>query len=162
MKKDAIAKTNAARLLDKQKIAYELIPYRVDEHHLGAEEVAAQLGEQPEQVFKTIVLRGERCGIFVCVVPATAEVDLKKAAKVIGDKKCDTVAVKELLDLTGYIRGGCSPIGMKKAYPTLFHTTLFDHDHIFVSAGQRSLQLKLAPAVLLHATRGTVADIVKE
>ncbi len=162
MKKEAIAKTNAARLLERQKIAYELIPYPVDENHLGAEEVAAQLGEAPKQVFKTIVLRGERCGIFVCVVPATAEVDLKKAAKVIGNKKCDTVHVKELLDLTGYIRGGCSPIGMKKAYPTLFHTTLTDYDYIFVSAGQRGLQLKLSPTDLLHAVRGTLADLVKE
>ncbi len=162
MKKETIAKTNAARLLERQKIAYELIPYLVDEHHLGAEEVAAQLGEAPEQVFKTIVLRDERCGIFVCVVPATAEVDLKKAAKVIGDKKCDTVQMKELLELTGYIRGGCSPIGMKKAYPTLFHTTLTHYDYIFISAGQRGLQLKLAPQELLKAVSGILADITKE
>lgn len=110
-------KTNAARLLDAAGIAYTLVPYPVDEEHLEATHVAECLGEDIRRVFKTLVLRGERCGLFVCVVPGNAEVDLKKAARAIGDKKADLIAVRELLPLTGYIRGGCPPIGMKKHYP---------------------------------------------
>lgn len=108
-----IEKTNAARLLDRAKIAYELIPYRVDEEHLAATHVAEQLGEDVAAVFKTLVLRGDRTGHFVCVVPGDHEVDLKAAARISGNKKADLIPVRELLPTTGYIRGGCSPIGMK-------------------------------------------------
>ena len=109
-------KTNAARLLDKAGIKYELVPYEVDENDLAASHIAGQLGEPIEQVFKTLVLSGDRTGYFVCVVPGNAEVNLKAAAKVSGNKKCDLIPVKNLLGVTGYIRGGCSPVGMKKPF----------------------------------------------
>ena len=118
-----IAKTNAARLLDRAGIEYSLIPYEVDENDLAAGHIASQLSEPIEQVFKTLVLSGDRSGYFVCVVPGDSEVDLKAAAKVSGNKKCDLIPMKELLPVTGYIRGGCSPVGMKKHFPTFFHRT---------------------------------------
>ena len=132
-----INKTNAARLLDKAKIAYELIPYEVDENDLSAVHVAASLGENIEQVFKTLVLHGDKSGYFVCVIPGEHEVDLKLAAKASGNKKCELIPVKELLPLTGYIRGGCSPIGMKKHFPTYIHETSQQFPYIYVSAGQK-------------------------
>ena len=153
-------KTNAARLLDQQKIAYDLIPYEVDEEHLGAEHTAEVLGEPIERIFKTLVLRGDKLGFFVCVIPGAEEVDLKKAAKVTGNKKVEMIHVKELLPLTGYIRGGCSPIGMKKALPTWFHESIMNFDHVFCSAGVRGLQFRLAPQDLVRAARGTVADLI--
>jgi Cys-tRNA(Pro)/Cys-tRNA(Cys) deacylase len=153
-------KTNAARLLDQLKIDYELIPYEVDENDLGATHIAQQLGQPIERLFKTLVLRGDKTGLFVCVIPGAEEVDLKKAAKVTGNKKVEMIHVKELLPLTGYIRGGCSPIGMKKPLPTYFHQTLMDHESVYCSAGQRGLQFHLAPADLLHAAKGTLADLI--
>ena len=152
-------KTNAARLLDSQKIPYELITYQVEETDLGAQHVADQLHEDIQQVFKTLVLQGDRSGYFVCVIPGAEEVDLKKAAKVSGNKKCDLIPQKELLPLTGYIRGGCSPIGMKKAFPTYLHSTAEQFDHIFVSAGMRGLQFKIAPQHLIQATRATLCPL---
>ena len=127
-----INKTNAARLLDKAKIIYELIPYEVDENDLSAVHVAASLGENIEQVFKTLVLHGDKNGYFVCVIPGEHEVDLKLAAKASGNKKCDLIPMKELLPLTGYIRGGCSPIGMKKHFPTYIHETCRKFPYIYV------------------------------
>ena len=155
-----LQKTNAARLLDQKKIAYELIPYEVDENDLGAQHIADQLGEDINQVFKTLVLKGERTGYFVSVVPGNCEVDLKKAAKAAGDKKCDLIPMKELLPLTGYIRGGCSPIGMKKHFPTFFHQTCLDFGYIYVSAGQRGLQFRIAPKDLITVSQATVVDLV--
>ena len=149
-----IEKTNAARLLDRAKIAYELVPYRVDEEHLAATHVAEELGEDIGSVFKTLVLRGDRTGYFVCVVPADHEVDLKAAARVSGNKKADLIPMKELLPVTGYIRGGCSPIGMKKQFPTYIHSPA-----IYISAGVRGLQLKIAPAELIAFVGATVAEI---
>ena len=154
-----IEKTNAARLLDRAKIAYELIPYRVDEEHLAATHVAEQLGEDIACVFKTLVLKGDRTGYFVCVVPGDHEVDLKAAAKVSGNKKADLIPMKELLPVTGYIRGGCSPIGMKKAFPTYIHASASEHPFIYISAGVRGLQLKLAPADLAAYVRAAFAEI---
>lgn len=144
-----IEKTNAARLLDRAGIAYELVPYEVDEEHLAATHVAEQLGEPIECVFKTLVLRGDRTGLFVCVVPGDHEVDLKAAARVSGNKKADLIPMKELLPSTGYIRGGCSPIGMKKLLPTFFHSTAVDYPFIYISAGMRGLQLKVEPKALI-------------
>lgn len=152
-------KTNAARLLDSQKIPYELIPYEVEENDLGAQHVADQLHEDIQQVFKTLVLQGDRTGHFVCVIPGAEEVDLKKAAKVSGNKKCDLIPMKELLPLTGYIRGGCSPIGMKKAFPTYIHSTATEFDHIYVSAGVRGLQFKISPQDLILVTRATLCPL---
>ncbi|MBE6300991.1 MAG: Cys-tRNA(Pro) deacylase [Parabacteroides distasonis] len=155
-----INKTNVARLLDKAKVAYQLVPYEVDENDLSAIHVAEQLGEDIAQVFKTLVLHGDRNGYFVCVIPGGDEVDLKKAAKVSGNKSCEMIPMKELLPLTGYIRGGCCPIGMKKHFPTYFHYTAEQFDHIYVSAGQRGLQIKVAPTDLIRESRGEIADLV--
>ena len=155
-----ISKTNAARLLDQKKINYQLIPYEVNERHLDAGHVAESLGENIEQVFKTLVLKGDKSGYFVCVIPGGEEVDLKKAAKVSGNKSCEMIPMKELLPLTGYIRGGCCPIGMKKHFSTYFHYTAEQFDHIYVSAGQRGLQIKVAPTDLIRESRGEIADLI--
>ncbi|MDD7437813.1 MAG: Cys-tRNA(Pro) deacylase [Bacteroidales bacterium] len=152
-------KTNVARLMDTAKIEYELVPYQVDEEDLSAIHVAAQLGEDVAQVFKTLVLRGNKTGLLVCVIPGDAEVDLKKAAHISGNKSVEMIHQKELLPLTGYIRGGCSPIGMKKPYPTYIHETCEVFDYIYVSAGVRGLQLKIAPNDLISYTSATVGDL---
>ena len=160
MAKDKIAKTNAARLLDRDKVKYELVSYEVDENDLSCVHVAATLGENIEQVFKTLVLQGDKSGYFVCVIPGEHEIDLKLAAKISGNKKCDLIPMKELLPLTGYIRGGCSPIGMKKHFPTYVHETAAQYDYVYVSAGQRGLQVKLSPRDLLHEARAEYADLI--
>lgn len=157
-----ISKTNVARLLDKAKISYELVSYEVDENDLAATHIASQLNEDISQVFKTLVLRGDRSGHFVCVIPGDKEVDLKKAAKISGNKKADLIPMKELLPTTGYIRGGCCPIGMKKAFPTFFHETCNNFDYIYVSAGVRGLQLKINPHDIISYVRATVANIILE
>ncbi|MBP3303420.1 Cys-tRNA(Pro) deacylase [uncultured Duncaniella sp.] len=157
--KDKASKTNAARLLDRAGIGYELIPYTVDPDNLAADHVAEELGEDINRVFKTLVLHGEKAGYFVCVIPGNMEVDLKKAAKVAGAKKAEMIHVKELLPLTGYIRGGCSPIGMKKPFPTFFHSSVMDYDFIYVSAGVRGLQLRIDPRRLVEFCGATVADV---
>ena len=158
--KEKINKTNVARLLDKAKIAYQLVPYEVDENDLSATHVAEQLGEDIAQVFKTLILHGDKSGYFVCVIPGADEVDLKKAAKVSGNKKCEMIPVKELLPLTGYIRGGCSPIGMKKHFPTYIYPTASGFDKIYVSAGQRGLQIQIAPADLIKVAQAIEADLI--
>ena len=145
-------KTNAARLLDAAGISYELIPYSYTEDDLSAEHVAAELSEPIEQVFKTLVLRGDRNGEFVCVIPGDMEVDLKVAARISGNKSCEMLHLKELLPTTGYIRGGCSPIGMKKAFPTFIYESALLYDYIYVSAGMRGLQIKIAPEALIGFT----------
>lgn len=157
-----INKTNAARLLDKAGIDYSLIPYVVDENNLSALHIAEQLGENIKQVFKTLVLRGDKSGYFICVVPGDTEVDLKKAAKVSGNKKAEMIAMNELLSVTGYIRGGCSPIGMKKSFPTYFDGSCTDFDYIYVSAGIRGLQFKISPVDLIGFTNAVVAGLVTE
>ncbi|MDP4240316.1 MAG: Cys-tRNA(Pro) deacylase [Bacteroidota bacterium] len=156
-----IEKTNAARILDKAKINYELIPYDVDENDLSAVHVAGQLGEPIERVFKTLVLRGDKTGYFICIVPGAAEVDLKKAATISGNKNCEMIAMKELLPVTGYIRGACSPIGMKKHFPTYIHETCLNFEQLYVSAGRRGLQLLLAPRDLLQEVNATVGFLIK-
>lgn len=160
--KEKIAKTNVARLLDKAKVSYELIPYEVDESDLSAIHVAASLGENIEQVFKTLVLRGDKLGYFVCVIPGEHEVDLKIAAKVSGNKKCDLIPMKELLPLTGYIRGGCSPIGMKKHFSTYIHKSCTAFPYIYISAGIRGLQIKIAPDDLINETKAEICSLFIE
>lgn len=155
-----INKTNAARLLDRAGIGYELVPYQVDEEHLAATHVAEQLGENIAQVFKTLVLRGDRNGILVCVIPGDGEVNLKLAAKASGNKSVEMLHMKELLPTTGYIRGGCSPIGMKKTFPTYIHSSCLDFAYIYISAGMRGLQLKIAPKDLVRFTRAEVTDLL--
>lgn len=154
-----INKTNVARLLDKAKIAYELIPYEVDENDLSAIHVAASLNEDINCVFKTLILKGDKNGYFVCVIPGDKEVDLKLAAKASGNKKCDLIPMKDLLPLTGYIRGGCSPIGMKKPFPTYIHETCREYSYIYISAGQRGLQLKLSPNDLINEVKAEVCAL---
>ncbi len=157
-----INKTNVARLLDKAGIAYELISYVVDENDLSAVHVAEQLGENVEQVFKTLVLKGDKSGYFVCVIPGDKEVNLKFAAKISGNKSCDMIHMKDLLQVAGYIRGACSPIGMKKLFPTYFHSSVLDHEYIYVSAGQRGLQIKINPKDLIPMVKGITGDIISE
>lgn len=154
-----LEKTNAARLLDKAGISYRLIPYEFDENDLAAQHVAESLGQPIEQVFKTLVLHGDKTGHIVCVVPGNAEVDLKALAKASSNKKVEMIAMRDLLAVTGYIRGGCSPIGMKKRFPTWFHTSALDFDTIFVSAGVRGLQLEISPSDLISFVGASVADV---
>lgn len=151
-----MAKTNAARLLDTKRIAYELVEYEVDENDLSATTVANKLGQCIEQVFKTLVLRGDKTGVFVCVIPGGDELDLKLAAKISGNKSAAMIAVKEILELTGYIRGGCSPLGMKKRYPTFIQNSCLNFDYIYVSAGVRGTQIKISPKDLISASGATV------
>ena len=157
-----VEKTNAARLLDRAKIAYELVPYRVDEEHLAATHVAEQLGEDIATVFKTLVLKGDRTGYFVCVVPGDHEVDLKAAAKISANKKADLIPMKELLPVTGYIRGGCSPIGMKRAFPIYLHSSCLEQPEIYVSAGVRGLQIRIATDALIAFTHAETADLSRK
>lgn len=151
-----IEKTNAARLLDMAKIDYQLISYEVDESDLSAVHVAAQLNEPIEKVFKTLVLKGDKIGYFVCIIPGAEELDLKKAAKISGNKNCEMIPMKELLPVTGYIRGACSPIGMKKHFPAFIHESCLDFERIYVSAGKRGLQLVLSPSDLIQEIKATV------
>lgn len=154
-----IEKTNAVRLLDRAGIACELIPYEVDENDLAAAHVAESLGEPIERVYKTLVLRGDRSGHFVCVVQGDKEVDLKAAAKVSGNKNADLIPVKELLPTTGYIRGGCSPIGMKRRFPTFIDSSCRAFDYIYISAGVRGLQIRIAPDDLVRFIGAEIAQV---
>ena len=155
-------KTNAARLLDKAGVKYNLVSYEFDENDLAAQHVADSLGQDSARVFKTLVLHGDRTGHVVCVVPGNMEVDLKALAKVSGNKKVEMIAMKELLSVTGYIRGGCSPVGMKKKFPTYFHQTITEFETVFVSAGLRGLQLEVAPGDLIAFVQGEVATVATE
>ena len=157
-----IEKTNAARLLDKAKIAYNLIPYEFDENDLAAQHVADSLGQDIAKVFKTLVLHGDKTGYVVCVIPGDKEVDLKALAKVSGNKKVEMIPMKDLLSVTGYIRGGCSPIGMRKRFPTFFHSTATEHKVIYVSAGVRGLQVEIAPQDLITFVQAAVVDVATE
>ncbi|SHF72787.1 Cys-tRNA(Pro) deacylase [Dysgonomonas macrotermitis] len=157
-----IHKTNAARLLDQSKINYSLIPYEVDESDLSAVHVAEVLDEPIEQIFKTLVLQGDKSGYFVCIIPGAEELDLKIAAKVSDNKSCHMIPMKDLLGITGYIRGACSPIGMKKKFPTYIHDTCNNFDFIYISAGQRGLQVKIAPADLVKIAGAKVQYLLSE
>lgn len=152
-------KTNAARILDQHKIDYDLFEYEVDENNLGAEVVAAKIGQPIEKVFKTLILTGDKTGVIVAIIPGSLEVDLKNLASLSGNKKCMMVPMKEVLGLTGYIRGGVSPLGMKKNYPTFIDTSCLLYETIFVSAGIRGLQLFINPADLIKITKATSGDI---
>ena len=153
------AKTNAARLLDQLGIRYELREYDVDPDDLAAETVAAKIGLPPEQVFKTLVARGDRDGICLAVIPGNAELDLKALAAASGNRKIQLVPVKDLQGLTGYIRGGVTALAGKKEYPVYVDETVELFDVISISAGVRGLQILLAPADYLRATQGKVAGL---
>ncbi len=154
-----MTKTNAARILDAAAVHYELRSYEVNEDHLAATEVAKAIGMPPEQVFKTLVARGDRTGVVLAVIPANAELNLKALAAASGNKKIDLVPVKEVLALTGYVRGGVSPVGAKKEYPVYVDETVALWDAISVSAGVRGCQMVLAPADLIRVTGAATADI---
>ena len=155
-------KTNAARILDRLKISYELIEYEVDESDLSAVHVAATAGIQIDQVYKTLVLEGDKTGHFVCIVQGGDEIDLKKAALASSNKKVAMIPMKDIEPLTGYIRGGCSPLGMKKNFPVYIDTSAFEQPVIFISAGIRGMQIKLAPADLVIACKAKRAIITAE
>ena len=156
-----MTKTNVMRLLDAAKIPYRAEEYAVDENDLNGMHAAEGIGMPPEQIFKTLVAKGERGGYAVFCIPVCCELDLKKAAKAAGDKKIELLHVKDLLGTTGYIRGGCSPVGMKKPFTTFFHSSALEQDVIYVSAGVRGLQFEGAPADLIAYTGATVADIIR-
>lgn len=156
MSKQKIHKTNAARLLDLHKITYDLIPYEVNEKDLSAIHVAETLGENINQVFKTLVLEGDKNGYFVCVIPGNEEINLKLMALLSGNKKCDLIPMKNLIGLTGYIRGACSPIGMKKLFPTYIEESCLNFDSIYISAGQRGLQIQLNPQDLIKLLQAKI------
>jgi len=155
-------KTNAARLLDSLGVSYTLRDYDVDPEDLSAEAVAAKVGMPAEQVFKTLVARGDRTGVLMAVVPGNAELDLKALARLSGDRKVDTVPLKELQPLTGYVRGGCTAIGGKKDYPVFVDETLELFDVIAVSAGVRGTQMLLAPADYLRVTKAKTGPISRD
>ena len=153
-------KTNAMRILDKQRIPYTLNTYECDEFVDGVT-VADMLGQPYESSFKTLVAVGKSGGHFVFVIPIAAELDLKAAARAVGEKAVELIAVKDLLPLTGYMRGGCTPIGMKKAFPTVIHESVKDFDRVIISGGRVGAQILLAPTDLLQVTRGAVGDIIR-
>ena len=153
-------KTNAVRLVQQAKIPCRESFYEFDEKDLNGNHAAAAIGMPPEQVFKTLVARGEKTGINVFCIPVCCELDLKKAAKAARDKNMELVAVKELLGLTGYIRGGCSPVGMKKKYPTFFDETGILWDEIAVSAGARGHQMLVPPEALAQLVNAEFVDVI--
>jgi len=155
-----IKKTNAARILDELQIKYELKTYPVDEEHLDAVHVAKEVGMPPEQVFKTLCVRGDKTGVIFAVIPGNGELDLKTLAKTSGNKRCEMVHLKEVLPLTGYIRGGCSPLGAKKKYPVFMDETCRMFDCIAVSAGMRGMQILTAPGDLIRATGAAVDSLI--
>ncbi len=154
-------KTNVMRLLEQAGISYRAMEYEVDENNLSGEHVAELIAMPPEQVFKTLVAKGEKKGIVVFCIPVNLELNLKKAAAAIGDKKLELLPVKELLSTTGYIRGGCSPIGMKKKFPTFMDETAILYDEITVSAGVRGCQLCIPRASLIALIGAELYDIAE-
>ena len=154
-------KTNAVRLVEQAGISCREAFYEFDEKDLSGIHAAHAIGMEEEQVFKTLVARGERTGINVFCIPVCCELDLKKAAKAAGDKNMELVAVKDLLNLTGYIRGGCSPVGMKKKYPTFFDETAILFDEIALSAGARGHQMLVPPDDIVQLTNSTYSDITQ-
>lgn len=154
-------KTNAVRLVQQAGIPCREEFYEFDEHDLNGNHAAAAIGKPAEEVFKTLVARGERTGINVFCIPVCCELDLKKAAKAAGDKNMELVPVKELLGLTGYIRGGCSPVGMKKKYPTFFDETCQLYDEIAVSAGARGHQMLVPPEALAALLGAKLVDLIQ-
>ena len=157
-----MVKTNAMRLLEAAKISYQAKEYEVDETDLSGSHAADMMGADHDTVFKTLVLKGEKTGYLVCCIPVDEELDLKKVAKAAHDKKVEMIPMKDLLPLTGYIRGGCSPIGMKKHFPTYIHETSQQFPYIYVSAGVRGLQIKIAPEDLIRESRAEICRLFEE
>ncbi|GAB1441220.1 Cys-tRNA(Pro) deacylase [Ignavibacteriales bacterium] len=155
-----MSKTNAVRILESRKLLFELINYEVSEDELDAVSVAKKVGMDPDTVFKTLVSRNESNKIFVFVIPGSCELNLKKAAKLSTSKSIEMIKVKELFDLTGYIRGGCSPIGMKKDYPVFIDETALIFDKISISAGVRGTQIVISPLDLISTVNATTGDLI--
>lgn len=155
-----MSKTNAIRILESHKIKFETVSYEVDENDLSGETVAIKVGVDPETVFKTLVCTGDRTGHVVFCIPVTTELNLKKAASASGNKKVEMIKLKDLFLITGYIRGGCSPIGMKKLFPTCIDETAQLFENIYVSAGVRGIQMKLSPIDLLKIVETVYADLI--
>ncbi len=153
-------KTNAMRMLDRNKVQYKSIEYHVDESDLGAIHVAESLGQDIAKVFKTLVLEGDKTGFIVACIPGADEVDLKKLAKASANKKCAMIPMKNILNITGYIRGGCSPVGMKKQFPTFIHESALQFETIYVSAGVRGMQVEINPQDLVSLVRADICDLV--
>ena len=166
MAKHKEEKTNVMRILEQKKIPYTAHSYEESESPLGDREyglhIAQTLGQPVERVYKTLVARGASRQLYVFCIPVAESLDLKKAAKAVGEKSIELIAVKELPGLTGYVRGGCSPIGMKKQYPTVFHAAAADCEMVFVSAGKIGAQIELAPGALIRLLGADVADIISE
>lgn len=154
-------KTNVLRILDKEKISYDTREYQYDEDHLSGEHIVQQVDLEANQIYKTLVLKGTQ-GYLVCCIPVLEEIDLKKLAKASGNKSVEMVHQKELLGLTGYMRGGCSPIGMKKKFPTYFEKAIMDLEWVAVSAGKRGLQVIVKPQDLINCVDGMIVQIIKE
>lgn len=162
MSENKIPKTNAMRILDRVKVTYKVLTYEVDESDLSGEHIAAQLHMNPDMLFKTLVLKGDKKGYLVACIPVAETLDLKALAKASGNKSVEMVHVKELFGLTGYIRGGCSPIGMKKKFPTYIHESALNQDIIGVSGGLRGVQILLKPEALVNAAGAQVCRILLE
>ena len=158
MAKEKEIKTNAMRILDRMKIPYTHYTYECDEFIDGMQ-IVEKLNLKPEQVYKTLVTQGHSKAYFVFVIPVAEELDLKKAAKAVGEKSLEMIHVKDILKITGYVRGGCSPLGMKKAYPTVFDSSAESFEEIYISGGRIGLTLKVPVKSLLEVTRGKTADI---
>lgn len=161
MAKEKVQKTNAMRLLDSAGINYSMASYDYDESDLSGIHAAHELGVSEDVVFKTLVTRGDGNAFFVFVIPVAESLDLKKAAKASGNKSIEMIHVKEILDITGYIRGGCSPIGMKKAYPTFIDETAILFEKIYFSAGKRGVQIILNPEALAEVSNAEFCDLTK-
>ena len=155
-----MSKTNAIRILEARKVMFETVSYEVDESDLTGETVALKVGADPETVFKTLVCNGDKTGYVVFCIPVITELDLKKAASSSGNKKVELIKAKDLFPLTGYLRGGCSPVGMKKPFPTYVDETAQLFESIYVSAGIRGTQMKLSPDDLLRAVEADYADLI--
>lgn len=154
-------KTNVMRLLEQAKVPFQTLEYTVDEKDLSGQTAAKNLGWPVEQIFKTLVLKGEKFGYFVCCIPSHEEVDLKKAAKAVNEKKVEMIPMKDLLQVTGYLRGGCSPIGMKKKFPTFFDETVHMFDLVSISAGIRGAVIIATPKDLISYIQASEADLIK-
>jgi Cys-tRNA(Pro)/Cys-tRNA(Cys) deacylase len=152
-------KTNTARILDRFGVNYEIIEYQVDEEDLSAIHVAELLNQPISQIYKTLVLKGDKTGYLVAVIQGDAELDLKALAQISKNKRCEMLPMKELLPVTGFIRGGCSPIGMKKVFPVFFDSSIQTFDFVYISAGVRGKQLKISPVDLINITKGTLFSL---
>lgn len=157
-----IEKTNPMRMLEQEGISYDTASYPVDENDLSGLHAAKMLGTEPDRVFKTLVAKGEKRGYLVFCIPAAEELDLKKAARAAGDKRVELLPLKELLPVTGYMRGGCSPIGMKKHFPTYIEETAALFDSIYISAGKRGVQLIVSPEALMRFLPAQAEDLIQE